>query len=59
LLNKTLTIGFTDTGGRASEIPFKRSVIEGQVIDEAEAARVCDIVQRLVDARRERALERA
>ncbi len=56
VLNKTLTIGFTDTGGRLSEIPFKRSVIEGQVIDEAEAARVCDIVQRLVDARRERAL---
>jgi len=53
VLNKTLTIGFTDLGGRMSEIPFKRSVIEGQVIDEAEAARVCDIVQRLVDARRE------
>lgn len=56
LLNKTLTIGFTDTGGRVSEIPFKRSVIEGQVIDEAEAARVCDIVQGLVDAQRERIL---
>lgn len=59
VLNKTLTIGFTDTGGRLSEIPFKRSVIEGQAIDEAEAARVCDIVQRLVDARRERALTTA
>ena len=59
VLNKTLTIGFTDTGGRVSEIPFKRSVIEGQAIDEAEAARVCDIVQRLVDARRERALATA
>ena len=56
VLNKTLTIGFTDMGGRLSEIPFKRSVIEGQVIDEAEAARVCDIVQRLVDEQRERTL---
>jgi len=45
-------------GGRVSEIPFKRSVLEGQTIDEAEAARVCDIVQRLVDARQERTLAR-
>lgn len=59
VLNKTLTIGFTDVGGRVSEIPVKRSVMEGQVIDEAEAARVCDIVQKLVDAWRERALARA
>jgi hypothetical protein len=58
VLNKTLTVGFTDVGGRVSEIPFKRSVIEGQVIDEVQAARVCDIVQRLVDARQERALAR-
>jgi hypothetical protein len=41
-----------------SEIPFKRSVLEGKTIDEAEAARVCDIVQRLVDARQERTLSR-
>ncbi|MGA9042381.1 MAG: hypothetical protein WB421_17740 [Terriglobales bacterium] len=58
VLNKTLTIGFTDVGGRVSEIPFKRSVLEGKTIDEAEAARVCDIVQRLVDARQERTLSR-
>ncbi len=56
LLNRTLTVGFTDVGGRLHEVPFKRSVIEGQVIDEAEAARVCDIIQHPVDARRERAL---
>jgi hypothetical protein len=56
VLNKTLTIGFTDVGGRVSEIPFKRSVIEGKTIDEAEAARVCDIIQHLVDSRRERAM---
>ena len=56
LLNKTLTIGFTDIGGHQQVVPFKRSVLEGQVIDEAEAARVCDLIQRLVDNRRERAL---
>ena len=56
MLNKTLTVGFTDVGGRLHEVPFKRSVIEGKVIDEAEAARVCDIIQHLVDVRRERAL---
>lgn len=59
VLNKTLTIGFTDIGGRVSEIPFKRSVIEGHPLDENEAARVCAIVQRLVDARDERALATA
>lgn len=58
VLNKTLTIGFTDLGGRVSEIPFKRSVIEGHTLDENEAARVCGIVQRLVDQRGERALAR-
>ncbi len=58
VLNKTLTVGFTDIGSRLREkgIPSKRSVIEGQVIDEAEAARVCDIIQHLVDARRKRCL---
>ena len=56
MLNKTLTVGFTDVSGRLHEVPFKRSVIEGQVIDEAEAARVCEIIQRLVDARREHRL---
>ena len=59
VLNKTLTVGFTDLGGRVSEIPLKRSVIEDQVIDETEAARVCDIIQHLVDARRERTLASA
>jgi hypothetical protein len=54
VLNKTLTIGFTDVGGRVSEIPIKRSVIEGLSIGEAEAARVCEIIQRLVDSRCER-----
>lgn len=59
VLNKTLTMGFTDIGGRVSEIPFKRSVIEGKTLDETEAARVCEIIQQLVDARRPRVLTQA
>lgn len=55
-LNKTLTIGYTDIGGRLREIPFKSSVIEGVNLDEAEASRVCELMQTLVDARRERVL---
>jgi hypothetical protein len=56
ILNKRLTIGFTDIGGRVSEVAFKRSVIEGKLIDESDASRVCDILQALVDARHEMAL---
>ena len=59
VLNKTLTIGFTDIGGRAHEVPFKRSILEGQVIDEQQAARVCAIIQTLVDSRCERQLQAA
>jgi hypothetical protein len=50
-LNMTLTVGFTTKGGSSHAVSFKRSVIEGQKIDEAEAARVCAIIQRLVAAR--------
>jgi hypothetical protein len=59
ILNKTLTVGFTDVGGRVSEISFKRSLIEGRTIDETEAARVCEIIQHLVDTSQERTLVRA
>jgi hypothetical protein len=59
VLNKTLTLGFTDMSGHERAIPFKRSVIEGQVIDETQAARVCDLMQRVVDRQRERALVHA
>lgn len=55
-LKKTLTLGYTDKGGFAHAISFQRSVIEGLKIDEAEAGRVCAIMQRLVDARRARAV---
>ena len=50
-------IWFTDVGGRVSEIPLKRSVIEGVALDEAETARVREIIQHLVDVWRERALD--
>ncbi len=51
VLSKTLTVGFTDIGGRISEIPFKRSVIEGKALDESEASHVCDVIQKLVEER--------
>lgn len=51
-LNKTLTVGYSDMGGLRNAIQFKRSLIEGQDIDEAEAAKVCAIIQNLVDAKR-------
>jgi len=53
LLNKTVTIGFTDVGGRITHINFKRSVIEGQSIDESATKFVCDLIQFLIDARRQ------
>ena len=52
-LNKRLLVGFTDLGGRVSEMAFKRSVIEGKVIDVDAASEVCNILQGLVDSRRE------
>lgn len=52
-LNKRLIVGFTDLGGLVSEMAFKRSVIESKVIDENAASEVCNILQGLVDARRE------
>ena len=51
-LNKTLTVGYSDMGGLRNAIHFKRSLIEGQNIDESEAAKVCAIIQNLVDAKR-------
>ena len=44
-LNKTLTVGFSDMGGRVSHINFKRSIIEGHNVDEHSAAEVCRIIQ--------------
>lgn len=51
-LNKSLTIGFVEYSGVASAISFKRSVIEGQDIEEKQARFVCEVVQWLVDERK-------
>ncbi len=56
-LNKTLTLGIVEVGGIVSSIDFKRSVIEGQRIDEPEARAVCDIIESLVDKHQGRASE--
>jgi len=50
-LNKITTVGYTDMGGRASHIHFKRSVIEGQKLDEDAASEVCRVIQSLVERR--------
>jgi len=51
-LNKTMTVGFSDKGGHRHAISFKRSLIEGQNIDETTAAKVCAVIQGRVDAKR-------
>lgn len=47
-LNKTLSLGVIENAGVLSGIEFKRSVIEGQNINEQQGRRVCAIVQRLM-----------
>ncbi len=49
LLNKKLSLGFVEVSGVVSGIEIKRSVIEGRTIEEADARRVCEIVQRIVE----------
>jgi hypothetical protein len=56
IINKSMTVGYTDVGGLTYYIRFKRSVLEGRSLDENEAARVCAIVQRVVDGRLNRTL---
>jgi len=51
VLNKTLTLGFVENSGVVNAIAFKRSVIEGQNIDEANARYVTELTQALTDAR--------
>jgi hypothetical protein len=50
-LNKRLAIGYTDLAGTGHLIEFKRSIIEGQNIDEKEGERVIGIIQGLVDSK--------
>ena len=50
-LNRTLTLGFVENSGVVSAIQFKRSIVENQDINEAQAGYVCQLVQALVEAR--------
>lgn len=52
LLNKKLTLGFIEYSGVSNGIQFKRSVIEGQRIEEDDARRVCTLVQTIIEGRR-------
>ena len=51
-LNKHLTVGFVEVSGVVNAIAFKRSIIEGQNIDENQARMVSDMTQQLIDARK-------
>lgn len=48
-LNKTLAIGVVEASGWTGGFSFKRSVIEGQNIDEAQAYRVIEVVRQLIE----------
>jgi len=56
-LNRTLTLGFVEHSGVISAIQFKRSVVENQDINEAQAGYVCQVVQALVEARQRTVLQ--
>lgn len=50
-LNKKLTVGVVETSGWIGGFSFKRSVIEGQNIDEKKAYEVIDIIRSLIEAK--------
>ncbi|MFO1253137.1 MAG: hypothetical protein U1E77_18850 [Inhella sp.] len=50
-LNKELTVGVVENSGWSGGFAFKRSVIEGQNIDESKAYEVIDIIRSLIEAR--------
>ena len=56
-LNRTLTLGFVENSGVVSAIQFKRSVVENQDINEAQAGYVCQVVQALLEARQRAILQ--
>lgn len=51
-LSRTLTLGIVEHSGVISGIRFKRSVIEGVDINQAQGAYICKIVQSLIESRR-------
>ena len=56
-LNRTLTLGFVENSGVISAIQFKRSIVENQDINEAQAGYVCQVVQALLEARQRAILQ--
>ena len=51
-LNKTMSLGFVEHSGLRSHIRFKRSVIEGQSIDESQAQHITEIIHWLIESAR-------
>lgn len=50
-LNKELTVGVVENSSWIGGFSFKRSVIEGQNIDENKAYEVIDIIRSLIEAK--------
>jgi hypothetical protein len=48
-LNKTLAIGVVEASSWTGSFAFKRSIIEGQNIDEKQAYKVIEIVRHLIE----------
>ncbi|WP_370680540.1 hypothetical protein [Comamonas sp. GB3 AK4-5] len=53
-LNRTLTLGFVENSGAVNGIQFKRSVIENIDISEEQAREVCQLMQKLIEAKEKR-----
>lgn len=51
VLNKNLTVAVVEASGWTGSFSFKRSIIEGQNINEEEAYHVIDIVRALIEAK--------
>ncbi|MDQ7057438.1 MAG: hypothetical protein Q9N62_02920 [Ghiorsea sp.] len=51
ILNKNLTVGVVEASGWVGSFSFKRSIIEGQNINEEEAYEVIDIIRNLIEAK--------
>ncbi len=53
-LNRTLTLGFIENSGVVNGIQFKRSVIENLDITQEQARQVCELMQKLIEAKEKR-----
>jgi hypothetical protein len=51
ILNKNLTVGVVEASGWVGAFSFKRSIIEGQNINEEEAYEVIEIIRKLIEAK--------